>query len=153
MTHNDVLRSLRYLLNVSDATLSKIVGLGDYAISSAEIGALLKKDGEEGYRECSDDVMAHFLNGLITYKRGKDESRPPQLVEVPVTNNSILKRVRIAFQLNDSDIIAIIERSGLRVSKAELSAFFRRPDHRNYRDCGDQFLRHLLKGLTSGLRH
>ena len=67
-----------------------------------------------------------------------------------MTNNSILKRVRIAFELHDSDIIAIIEKSGLRVSKAELSAFFRRPDHRNYRDCGDQFLRYLLKGMSSG---
>jgi uncharacterized protein YehS (DUF1456 family) len=78
----------------------------------------------------------------------EDRSRPPQPVEVPVTNNTILKRLRVAFELKDNDIIKLIEKSGLRVSKGELGAFFRRPDHRNYRACGDQFLRNLLKGLS-----
>ena len=149
MTHNDVLRSIRYLLNISDAALVDIIRLGGREVSRAEIVAFLKKEDEDGYQACGDVVMAHFLNGLVTYKRGNDESRPPQPVEVPVTNNSVLKKLRAAFELKDSDIIALLERTGLRVSKTELSAFFRRPDHRNYRDCGDQFLRNLLKGLAN----
>jgi uncharacterized protein YehS (DUF1456 family) len=152
MTHNDVLRSLRYLLNVSDAKLGDIVRLGDGDVSQADLVAMLKKDDEVGYKECGHDVMARFLNGLVIYKRGRDESRPPPPVEVPVTNNAILKRLRVAFELRDDDIIALIEKSGLRVSKGELGAFFRRPDHRNYRDCGDQFLRNLLKGLSANPR-
>ncbi|HET6148827.1 MAG TPA: DUF1456 family protein [Polyangia bacterium] len=149
MTHNDVLRSIRYLLNVSDATLVDIARLGDREVSRAEMVAFLKREDDDGYRACGDDVMAHFLNGLVTYKRGKEEGRPPQPVEVPVTNNSVLKKLRAAFELKDSDIIALLGRTGLTVSKTELSAFFRRPDHRNYRDCGDQLLRNFLKGLTS----
>jgi uncharacterized protein YehS (DUF1456 family) len=149
MTHNDVLRSLRYLLNVSDAKLGDIVRLGDGEVSEAELAGFLKREEEEGYRACGDELMARFLNGLVIYKRGKDESRPPQPVEVPVTNNAILKRLRVAFELKESDIITLIEKSGLRVSKGELSAFFRRPDHRNYRDCGDQFLRNVIKGLSA----
>jgi uncharacterized protein YehS (DUF1456 family) len=70
-------------------------------------------------------------------------------VVVPVTNNEILKRLRVAFELTEVDIIALIARSGLCVSKGELGAFFRRSDHRNYRDCGDQFLRYLMKGLSA----
>jgi uncharacterized protein YehS (DUF1456 family) len=93
--------------------------------------------------------MAHFLNGLVVYKRGKDEGRPPQALELPVTNNTVLKKVRVAFELKDDDLIALLQRTGLTVSKGELSALFRRPDHRNYRPCGDQLLRHLLRGLTS----
>ncbi len=149
MTHNDVLRSLRYLLNVSDAKLGDIIRLGDGDVSHADLVAMLKKDDEAGYKECGHDVMARFLNGLVIYKRGRDESRPPPPVEVPVTNNAILKRLRVAFELRDDDIIALIEKGGLRVSKGELGAFFRRPDHRNYRDCGDQFLRNLIKGLST----
>ena len=148
MTHNDVLRSLRYLLNISDAALADIIRLGDGRVDRAEMVAFLKKEDEEGYQACGDLVMAHFLNGLVTYKRGKDQSRPPQPVEVPVTNNAVLKKLRVAFELRDDDILALQEKTGLRVSKAELSAFFRRPDHRNYRDCGDQFLRNFLKALT-----
>jgi len=92
--------------------------------------------------------MAHFLNGLVTYKRGKDESRPPQPIELPVTNNTVLKKILVAFELKDDDLIALLGKVGLEVSKGELSALFRRPDHRNYRECGDQLLRHLLRGLT-----
>jgi uncharacterized protein YehS (DUF1456 family) len=149
MTHNDVLRSLRYLLNVSDAKLGDIIRLGDGDVGQADLAAMLKKEDEVGYKECGHDVMARFLNGLVVYKRGRDESRPPPPIEVPVTNNAILKRLRVAFELRDDDIVALIEKSGLRVSKGELGAFFRRPDHRNYRDCGDQFLRNLIKGLST----
>src|SRR3954466_13710949 len=149
MTHNDVLRSVRYLLNVSDATLADIIRLGHGELSRGELVAFLKKEDEDGYQACSDAVMAHFLNGLVTYKRGKDDTRPPQPLEVPVTNNTVLKKLRVAFELKDGDIIALLQRAGLSVSKTELSAFFRRPDHRNYRECGDQLLRYLLKGLGS----
>lgn len=149
MTHNDALRSLRYLLNVGDATLVDIFRLGNREVSRAEVGAYLKTEDEDGYQPCSDKAMAHFLNGLVTYKRGKQEGRPPQPLEVPVTNNTVLKKVRVAFELTDDAIIALLQRAGLRVSKTELGAFFRRPDHRNYRDCGDQILRNLLKSLTS----
>ena len=140
MTHNDVLRSVRYLLNVSDATLADIIRLGHGEVSRGELVAFLKKEDEDGYQACGDAAMAHFLNGLVTYKRGKDDSRPPQPVEVPVTNNTVLKKLRVAFELKDGDIIALLQRTGLSVSKTELSAFFRRPDHRNYRECGDQLL-------------
>ena len=149
MTHNDVLRSIRYLLNVSDATLVDIMRLGGREVGRADVVAFLKKEEEDGYQPCSDNLMAHFLNGLVIYKRGQDESRPPQPIELPVTNNTVVKKLRAAFELKDSDIISLLETTGLRVSKTELSAFFRRPDHRNYRACGDQFLRNLLKGLAS----
>jgi uncharacterized protein YehS (DUF1456 family) len=77
--------------------------------------------------------------------RGKTK---PATVEVPVTNNIVLKKLRVAFELKDSDVIAAIEKAGpATVSKSELSAFFRKPDHRNYRPVGDQFLRHLIKGM------
>jgi len=149
MTHNDVLRSLRYLLNVSDAVLADIFRLGNGAVSRAEVVAFLKTDDDDGYRACDDKAMAHFLNGLVIYKRGKDETRPPQPVEVPVTNNTVMKRIRVAFELKDDDIIALLQKNGLTVSKNEVAAFFRRPNHRNYRECGDQVLRNFLKGLAA----
>jgi uncharacterized protein YehS (DUF1456 family) len=126
-----------------------IFRLGDHAVSRAEIVGFLKTEEDEGYQPCSDKALAHFLNGMVTYKRGKDDSRPPQPLELPVTNNTVLKKVRVAFELKDADIIALLQRTGLRVSKAELGAFFRRPDHRNYRECGDQILRNVLKAMSS----
>jgi uncharacterized protein YehS (DUF1456 family) len=148
MSHNDVLRSIRYLMKIPDAKLAEIIRLGGLDIGRADIVAFLKKEDEDGYKECSQEVMARFLNGLVLFKRGSDPSRPPQAVEIPVTNNGILKKLRVAFQLKDDHIIGLLEKSGLRVSKAELGAFCRRPDHRNFRVCKDQFLRNLLKAMA-----
>jgi uncharacterized protein YehS (DUF1456 family) len=136
-------------MNVNDSTLADILRLANFDVSTADIVAFLKKDDDVGYLECSDRVMAHFLNGLVLYKRGPDPSRSPRPIEMPVTNNMVLKKLRVAFELKDSDIIALFAKTGLRVSKAELGAFCRRPDHRNYRECGDQFLRNILKALAT----
>ena len=143
-----VLRSARYILNIGETKLIEIIQLGGFEVSKSDIHAYLKTEDEAGYKECTHQVMAHFLNGLIYYKRGKDESKPPLLIELPMTNSLVLKKLRVAFELKDTDIIALIEKSGLKVSKTELSAFFRKQGHRNYRECGDQFLRYLLKGLA-----
>jgi uncharacterized protein YehS (DUF1456 family) len=149
MTHNDSLRSIRYLLNVRDAKLVEIFRLGKLEVSVADVAAMLKPEDDPDCKPCSHEAMAHFLNGLVTFKRGVDPSRPPQPIETPVTNNVVLKKVRVAFQLKDDDIIALLAKTGLRVSKAELGAFCRRPDHRNYRECKDQFLRNLFKGMAA----
>ena len=148
MTHNDVLRSIRHLLNVSDAVLVDIFRLGNREVSRTEVVAFLKTEDEAGYQPCPDKAMACFLNGLVTYKRGKQEGRPPPPVEVPVTNNTVLKKLRVAFELTDDDIIALLQKNGLRVSKTELGAFFRRPDHRNYRAVRRSSPPEFLKGLS-----
>jgi uncharacterized protein YehS (DUF1456 family) len=149
VTNNDILRSIRYILNVADARLVEIIELAEGEVTLPQIVSYLKREEEPGYVECPHPVLARFLNGLILFKRGKDESRPAMPIEVPVTNNMVLKKIRVAFQLKDTDLIRLIEKSGvLKVSSAELSAFFRKPDHRNYRECGDQFLRNLLKALS-----
>ncbi len=148
MTHNDSLRSLRFLLRVPDGRLVEIFAMGGLEVPLGDVVDYLRREDELGFRPCEDRVMAHFLQGMVVLKRGRDESRPAAPIEIPVTNNTVLKKVRVAFQLSDSDIISRIERSGHHISKAEISAFFRRKGHRNYRECGDQFLRNLFKGLA-----
>lgn len=148
MTNNEVLKGIRYILNVHDPVLVKICALAGYKLPQADVVKYLKNEEHPDYVECPHVVMAHFLNGLIIYKRGKDESRPALPIQVPITNNIALKKLRVAFELKDTDIVELIEKSGLRITKAELGAFFRNADHRNYRECGDQFLRNLLKGLS-----
>jgi len=152
MINNDVLRSVRFMLNIDDATIAKIVALGGHVVSVAEVTAFLKKDEEPGYAECSNRVLAHFLDGLIVHRRGRDESNPPRPVDTRITNNAVLKRLRVAFELKEDDMLAIMRAASFPVSKPELTALFRNPSHANYRACGDQFLRNFLKGLTVRLR-
>lgn len=148
MLNNDVMRSLRYILNVNDAKIAEITRLTGCEIPDSEAVAYLKKDDEDGFKPCPDRIMAHFLDGLVIYKRGKDESRPRPPIELPVTNNTVLKKLRVAFELKEDDMHAILKSVDFPVSKPELNALFRKAGHSNYRVCGDQLLRNFLKGLA-----
>lgn len=152
MMNNDVLRSIRYMLDISDGKVADIIKLGGLDVSKAQIIAFTKKDEEEGFEPCSDEVLAYFLDGLVFFKRGKDESRPQLPVELPITNNIVLKKLRVAFELKEEDMHAILKASEFPVSKPELSALFRKVGHNNYRPCGDQLLRNFLRGLTLRVR-
>ncbi len=66
-----------------------------------------------------------------------------------MTNNTILKKLRIALELKDTDILEILQLADFEVSKSELSALFRKEDHKNYKECGDQLLRRFLNGLIT----
>lgn len=154
MINNDVLRSIRYTLDLSDGMIVDTIHLADpsFAVDPAQVHDFLRKDDEPLFVECPDPVLAHFLDGLIFHYRGRDESMPPRPVEKRINNNLVLKKLRVAFQLKDVDMHGIFESAGFPVSKPELSALFRQPGHKNYRACGDQLLRNFLKGLALRLR-
>jgi uncharacterized protein YehS (DUF1456 family) len=69
-----------------------------------------------------------------------------------MTNNDILKKLRVALKLTNDDIVAILQLVDFQVSKSELGALFRKEDHPKYMECGDQFLRNFLNGLIIHLR-
>lgn len=149
MLHNDTLRSLRFILKANNARLAEICGLGGVEISAEEIGPLLTKEDEPDFVRCPDKVLAGFLDGLIYSLRGKDEARPLPPFELPISNNLVMKKLRVAFQLRDEDMIETIESTGFLFGKAELSAIMRKKGHHNYRECGDQVLRNFLRGLAT----
>lgn len=150
MTNNDILRRLRYSLNINDSTMIEIFKLAEHEIEQSKLTDLLKKEDEEGHVACSNDVLGHFLDGLIFYKRGKKEMQPGQAIKPvsPLTNNAILKKLRIALELREDDMLGILKLADTAISKSELNALFRKQGHRNYKECGDQFLRSFLKGLS-----
>jgi uncharacterized protein YehS (DUF1456 family) len=150
VVNNDVLRSIRYALDLGDAKVVEIIKLAEFDIEPADIPNFLKKEEEEGFVACGDAVMTAFLDGLIIHRRGKLEPKPDQKAKPKsrLTNNIILKKLRVAFELKEEDMHKILELAGFGVSKPELSALFRAKGHNNYRACGDQLLRNFLKGLV-----
>lgn len=154
MDNNGVMRSLRYLLHYDDARMAELLVLGGYRGEKKEGGrealmtGLLKREDEEGFFACSDEVLTNFLDGLILYRRGPSDKPKPTPRTYSINNNIILKKLRIAFELREEDMIDIFARGDFEISGTELSALFRRPGHKNYRHCGDQLLRKFLKGLT-----
>ena len=123
-----------------------VFGLADHQVTRAQISDWLKKDDDPAYQECSDTLLATFLNGLINDKRGKKEGAKPE-AEKRLTNNIIFMKVKIALNLKAEDVLEILGLVDFRISKHELSAFFRKPGHKHYRNCQDQVLRNFLKGL------
>ncbi|MFZ2196190.1 MAG: DUF1456 family protein [Thermodesulfovibrionales bacterium] len=150
MTKNDILRRVRYALNINDSTMLEIFRLSGHEIEQSYLLNLLKKEDEDGYVDCSDKVMGFFLDGLIIHKRGRQEiKQQQQMKSAPrLSNNAILKKLRIALELKEDDMVGIVKLADIDISKSELTALFRKEGHRNYKECGDQFLRNFLKGLT-----
>lgn len=146
MTNTDILRRIRYTFDFNDSKMIAVFGLADHQVTREQISDWLKKDDDPAYQKCSDTELAIFLNGLINDKRGKREGPQPD-PEQSLTNNIIFRKLRIALNLKAEDILEIMDLAGLRISKHELSAFFRKPDHKHYRDCKDQILRNFLNGV------
>ncbi|HIE44761.1 MAG TPA: DUF1456 family protein [Flavobacteriaceae bacterium] len=69
-----------------------------------------------------------------------------------LTNNDIMKKLRVAHKFRDTDIVKILALVDFKVTTSELGALFRREDHPKYMECGDQFLRNFLNGLVIHLR-
>lgn len=69
-----------------------------------------------------------------------------------LSNNDVMKKLRVALKLRDDDIIKIFSLVDFSVSKSELGAIFRNEDHPKYMECGDQFLRNFLNGLVIHMR-
>jgi uncharacterized protein YehS (DUF1456 family) len=146
VTNNDILRRIRYIFDFSDSKMTAIFSLADYQVTREQISNWLKKDDDPAYQKCDNTQLAIFLNGLINDKRGKKEGSQPELGE-HLTNNIIFMKFKIALNLKAEDILEIMGLANLRISKHELSAFFRRPGHKHYRECKDQILRYFLKGV------
>ena len=146
MTNNDILRRIRYTFDYDDAKMIAIFVLADYQVTREQVSDWLKKDDDPAYKECSDTELAIFLNGLINDRRGKKSGPQPQ-PEQRLSNNIIFRKLKIALDLKDENILEIMERVDFRMSKHELSAFFRKPGHKNYRECQDQILRNFLNGV------
>lgn len=152
MMTNDVLRSVRYMLDLSDAHVVSIIKMADVEVRQEDVAAWLKKEEEEGFAECPAVMLAHFLDGLVIFRRGKNDNPPAEPPRLSVNNNMVLKKLRVAFELKEENLHSIMEAAGFKISKPELSALFRKEGHKNYRPCGDQFLRNFLKGLTLCIR-
>ncbi len=146
MTNNDILRRIRYTFNFNDSKMIEVFALAGHQVTRAQISDWLKKEDDPAYLILNDNQLAIFLNGLIIDKRGKKNGEKPT-AETRLNNNIILRKLKIALNLKDDDILEIFKLAEMNISKHELSAFFRKPEQSQYRACNDQFLRHFMQGM------
>ena len=150
MANNELLRSIRGALKLDDAIMMEIFKLADREVRQSTITALLKTEEEEGYIPCSDPIMGFFLDGLIIHKRGKQDSKPPQAEKpaAPLTNNAVLKKLRIALDLKEDEMLGVFKHGGIDLSANELTELFRKEGHKHYKECSPRLLAAFIKGLA-----
>jgi uncharacterized protein YehS (DUF1456 family) len=150
MNNNDILRRLRYALDISNPIMIDIFKLTGCTIEQPTLIKLLKKEDEDDFISCSNPLMSLFLDGFIVHRRGRRESEEGQVPkpDASLNNNAILKKLRIALDLKEDEMLSILQLAGVSISKSELSALFRNKGHKHFKECGDQFLRNFLQGLT-----
>ena len=156
MTNNDFLRRLRYALNIKDNIMVQIFKKGNIIVTREDVIDYLKKDIDEGLKKLTNNDLISFLDGLIIQKRGKrEDGTPPPKIKITKNNlnNILLRKLRIALAFKSYDMIRIFKLGGIEISEGELSALFRREDHKNYKECGDKYIRVFLKGLTEYCRN
>ena len=152
MNTNDVLRRIRYSFNFEDSKMIAIFGLAGLEVTRAQISDWLKKDDDPDFVKCSDQQLATFLNGLIIDRRGKRDGPQPE-PEKKLSNNIIFRKLKIALDLQADGVLEMVNQGDFSISKHELSAFFRKPGHKHYRECKDQVLRNFLKGMQLKYRN
>ncbi|MFC4700971.1 DUF1456 family protein [Glaciecola siphonariae] len=150
MLLNDVLRRLRFALSLDNKATISIFKLAGYELEESYLSSMMKKEDEEGFLPCRDKTLSLFLDGLIIQKRGKQEGREPQVLKGSqrLSNNDILRKIKIAMSYQQDDMLKILRNGGFPAGKSELTALFRKPDHRSYRVCQDQLLRNFLQGMV-----
>ncbi len=148
MLNNDILRRLRYALSLNDKDMLAIFKRMDNEITVEYLHSIIAKEDAANYIQCRDVQLCVFLDGLILEKRGAQEGKEPT-PQRRLNNNEILQKIRIALSLRSDDVVDVLKKANFRMSKGEVGAFFRKPDHRNYKECGDQVLRNFLNGLTA----
>jgi len=146
MTNNDILRRIRFTFDLSDSKMISIFELVDMKTDRSQVSDWLKKDDDPAFRPMNDRIFATFLNGFIIDRRGRKDGGLPE-AEKELTNNIIFRKLKIALDLKNEDILAMLDSMDFRLSKHELTAFFRNPKQEQFRECKDQVLRNFLSGL------
>ena len=151
MNNNDVLRRVRYTFDLDDSTMINVFASADSIVTREQVSNWLKKEDDPAFVDIKDIELATFLNGFIVHRRGKREGVQPE-PEKRLTNNIIFRKLKIALDMKAEDILDIMDVADLKISKHELSAFFRKPGHKHYRECHDQIFRNFLTGLQKSHR-
>ena len=142
---NDILYRIKKSLNLSMSDMQKAYELENYKITKDRLEDILKKRQDKGFIIASYEELGVFLDGLISLKRGKTDRKSDENVEL--TNNLILKKLRVALQLKEAESEIIFGLADIELTKQQLASLFRKDGHKNFKICSDELLISFLDGL------
>jgi len=143
---NEILYRIQKALNLSTEDMIEIYKLASHTMSWEHLDSLLKRRQEEGFMLCSYEELGVFLDGLVTFKRGPSPKKSNDEV-VELTNNLILKKLRIALELKEAEIEIIFGLAEIELTKQQLASLFRKESHKNFKPCSAELLMAFIEGL------
>lgn len=144
---NEILFRIYKALNLTIDDMLKAYGHADYEMDEEHLKSLLVRRQEKEFKICSYEELGVFLDGLVTLKRGASKSGASDNEAVGLTNNLILKKLRIALELKDAQTGEIFGLGGVELTKQQLSSLFRNENHKNYKALPDELLMVFFDGL------
>ncbi len=147
MKTNDILYKIQKALNLSQKEILEAYKLADYKIEATQLDALLKRRQDEGSKLCSYEELGVFLDGFVILKRGPSPKKKNDDEIVELTNNLILKKLRIALELKEAETEIIFSLGEVELSKQQLASLFRKEGHKNFKECSDELLMAFLDGM------
>lgn len=145
MPHPELLSSLRDALRLGDDQLLEVLALGGQTVEPEALPGVLA-GGEAG----TDAVLGGFLEGLILARRGVPAAgSPPRGPAKSLSNNAVLKKLRVALDLREPQLLALMAAGGVSLRPRELAALFRSPGHKNFRACSDETLQGFVAGVAA----
>jgi len=144
---NEVLYRIQKALDLSTEEIVQAYELEGYKMDVSHLSSLLKRRQDEAFVPASYEELGLFLDGLVTLKRGPSPQKPNDDEAVELTNNLILKKLRIALELREAETEIIFGLADVDLSKQQLSSLFRKEGHKNFKLCSDELLMAFLEGL------
>jgi len=144
---NDILYKIQKALNLSQEEMLEAYKLADYKMESSHLDSLLKRRQDEGSKLCSYEELGVFLDGFVILKRGPSPKKSNNDEAVELTNNLILKKLRIALELKEAETEIIFSLGEAKLSKQQLASLFRKEGHKNFKECSDELIMAFLDGM------
>jgi len=144
---NEILYRIKKALNLSTEEMIEAYSLENYAMEIPRLESLLARRKDKNFQLCSYEELGIFLDGLVSLKRGPSPKKPNDDEAVELTNNLILKKLRIALELKEAETEIIFGLADVELSKQQLASLFRKKGHKNFKECSDELLMAFLDGL------
>ncbi len=147
MNTNDILYKITKALSLSHEEILEAYTLENFKMDASHLENLLKKRQDKGFKACNYEDLGVFLDGLVTLKRGPSPKKSNDNEAVELTNNLILKKLRIALELKEAETEIIFSLGEAELNKQQLASLFRKEGHKNFKECSDELLMAFLDGL------
>jgi len=147
MKINDILFKIKTALSLSQSEMVEAYALADYTISKERLENVLKRRQDPDYQEATYEELGSFLDGLILFKRGKNLVKKDEEEVVELTNNLIMKKLRVALELKEPELLIIFGLAEINMTKRQIGSLFRKEGTKNFKYASDELLMAFIEGL------